>query len=195
MRRLNERMAAVVVLCGLWTLAAAGCGSAPVKYTPGVLSQLRTKLQAKTMVIKPFTADPSLEESAGPTASCREATMKFIQEKAVFKQVLADPPATMEDVVMVDAHVTSLRIVSGAARFWGGAFAGSSEMSVTVKLTDGATGAQIVEKAIDSATNAMGAAWTGGATDRSLPYDMGGIIGEYVIDTLGGPVKREQPQE
>ena len=84
--------------------------------------------------------------------------MSFIQEKGVFQQVLGDVPQEMGGVVIVDAHVMTLRIVGGAARFWGGAMAGSSSMSVRVRLTDGATGAVIAEKIIDSSTNPMGAA-------------------------------------
>lgn len=187
--RLKGLRFAIVSVGVLCTVLANGCRSAPVKYTPEVLSALKTKLSGKAVVVRGYTAEPGIEQAAGPTASCREATMAFLQEKGVFGQVLAEPPGDMRNVITVDAHVTNLRIVGGAARFWGGAFAGKSEMSVRVRLTDGSTGAVILERVIDSTTNAMGAAWSGGASDRSLPYDMGGIIGELVIDTVGGPVQ------
>jgi hypothetical protein len=73
-----------------------------------------------------------------------------------------------------------MRIVSGAARFWVGAMAGSSDMSMRLTFTDAATGTVTREKLLSTANNPFGAAWTFGGSDRSLPADMGRIIGEYI---------------
>jgi hypothetical protein len=80
----------------------------------------------------------------------------------------------------VKGSVVNMRIVSGAARFWAGPMAGSSDMSVRLTFTDAATGTVVREKLLSSANNPFGGAWTYGSTDRSLPADMGRIIGEYI---------------
>jgi hypothetical protein len=58
--------------------------------------------------------------------------------------------------------------------------AGTSDMSVKLAFSDAATGAVVREKLLSSANNPWGAAWTYGGSDRSLPADMGRIIGEYI---------------
>lgn len=84
----------------------------------------------------------------------------------------------------VKVTVPDLRIVGSAARMWGGAFAGSSSMSLDVQLIDGATGDVVREKRLESANNAFAASWTGGASDQTLPSDMGKILAEYILATV-----------
>jgi hypothetical protein len=84
------------------------------------------------------------------------------------------------DALLVKGSVVNMRIVSGAALFWVGAMAGSSDMSVRLTFTDAATGTVAREKLLSTANNPFGAAWTFGDSDRSLPADMGRIIGEYI---------------
>ncbi len=89
-----------------------------------------------------------------------------------------------EPTLYVKVTVPEMRIVGSAARFWGGAFAGSSGMNLEVRLVDGATGNVVREKRLESANNAFAAAWTSGASDQSLPSDMGIILAEYIIATV-----------
>ena len=84
----------------------------------------------------------------------------------------------------MEPTIDAMRITSSGARFWGGAFAGSSGMVVTVKLIDVATGKCLRTKTISSHNNPFGADWTWGKTDRSLPVDMGNIIGEYLYTVV-----------
>jgi hypothetical protein len=73
-----------------------------------------------------------------------------------------------------------MRIVGGAARFWGGAFAGKSNMVVELKMTDAASGMIVHEKVLSTANNPFAAAWVMGSSDRSLPADMGRMISDYI---------------
>lgn len=84
----------------------------------------------------------------------------------------------------VKVTVSEMRIVGTAARIWGGAFAGSSHMNLEVELIDGATGEVARKKRLESANNAFAASWTGGASDQTLPADMGKILAEYILATV-----------
>ena len=85
--------------------------------------------------------------------------------------------------IIVQGELTRLRIVGGGARFWLGAMAGKSEMSVHVKLTDASTGSIISERDINEDSNPSTGAWTVGATDRVLPLQVGNLIADLVINT------------
>lgn len=82
--------------------------------------------------------------------------------------------------VIVEVKITDMRIVSGLARGFGGVFAGSSYMNLDVKLIDAQTKQVIRTKELSTSNNPFGAEWTGGATDVSLPGDMGHILGQYL---------------
>ena len=77
-------------------------------------------------------------------------------------------------------RILSMRIVSGAARFWWGAAAGRSNVVVELELVDAATDATVRRKTLTSSNNPFGAVWTGGSSDKSLPWDMGRIMAAYV---------------
>lgn len=85
-----------------------------------------------------------------------------------------------KDTLLVKAKVTDLRIVSGAARMWGGVFAGSSGIELTMQLIDGTTGKEIRKEVLNSSVNAWGATYSSGSSDRSLPDDMGKIMANYI---------------
>jgi hypothetical protein len=86
-----------------------------------------------------------------------------------------------KNTLLVKCMITDIRIVSHAARMWGGVFAGSSDMSVVVKLIDGDTGDVLREKDLTSYNNPYAAQWTHGSSDRSLPEDMGTMAAAYVL--------------
>ncbi len=83
--------------------------------------------------------------------------------------------------VLVDMKVVDMRIAGGAARFWGGALVGNSFMDVLLELRDADTEEVIHRKVLSTSNNALGAAWTFGASDKSLPSDLGTLIGEYIF--------------
>ncbi|MFH1132397.1 MAG: DUF4410 domain-containing protein [Pseudomonadota bacterium] len=161
-----------------------GCGGT-VKYDDASLNKIRQNLKYYDVVVREYKIAPEAGEADGVLAECRAGTIDFLREKKVFRSVGKDMAGTDANTTLfVDARIKDYRIVSGAARFWVGAWAGSSYMVLDVKLTNAATGAVVVQKTIDSHADAMGSAWTGGGTDRSLPRDVGGIIGEYVLDNM-----------
>lgn len=121
--------------------------------------------------------------------TCKLSIISHLRGKNAFAKVAEDAGQTYPGkTVLVDGKIEDMRIASTAARIWGGAFAGASFMDIRIRLTDAASKAVIHEKVISSSTNAFAAAWNMGASDKSLPMDMGKIIGEYLYTII--PAKK-----
>jgi hypothetical protein len=119
------------------------------------------------------------------------AMISYLRKKNVFTEVDQDTGSILDGATLrVEPTIDDMRITSSGARIWGGAFAGSSNMVVTVKLVDVATGKCLRTKTISSHNNAFAAAWTGGGSDKSLPMDMGKVIGEYLYTVVPTPTTR-----
>ena len=119
---------------------------------------------------------------------CQASAVSSFQEKKKFLSIemAAAAPAPAAGTLVVKISVTDMRVVSGGARFWAGAMAGSSYMNLDVTLTDGATMQEVRKKQLSSTNNAFAAAWTMGSNDRSLPMDMGKMVAEYVDSIMPG---------
>ena len=134
------------------------------------------------LVFQGFAADSQISTDY-PTAlsECESAAMAAVISKNLFGAVEKEKDGVKyNDALLVKGTVVNMRIVGGAARFWAGAMAGTSDMSVKLTFTDAVTGKVVREKLLSSANYPWGAAWTYGGSDRSLPADMGRIIGEYI---------------
>jgi hypothetical protein len=141
----------------------------------------------RTIVVSDFEASAEIAKDYPNTArECQANTVWALQEKKAYQAVESGKAAgpRRDGALLVNAKITDMRIVSGAARIWGGAFAGSSFMEVDVKLVDAATNATVREKKLSSANNPWAAAWVGGSSDQSLPADMGKIVAEYVHSVI-----------
>ena len=114
-----------------------------------------------------------------------DAMVSYLKEKNVFAKVDQDTDKVLEGKTLrVEPSIRDMRIAGTSARVWGGPFAGSSYMSVTVKLVDVSTGQTLRTETITSSNNADAASWSFGASDRSLPTDMGQIVGEYLYTVV-----------
>lgn len=140
-----------------------------------------------TLLFAPFTIKEELANDYPQAASELESSaMTALQMGKQFARV----DAVSGDVVgsagtlVVKAKITEMRIVSGAARFWGGAMAGSSGVELDLRLVDSVSNKVVREEKLSSWNNAWGAAWTGGSTDNSLLSDMGKIVAQYITDSM-----------
>jgi hypothetical protein len=88
------------------------------------------------------------------------------------------PPAGL---AIVEARLTAIRIVSTAARVWGGVFAGRSHMKMDVKIIDAGTGATLAQQELMGAPNAWASMYSMGHADRALSAAMGSLIGDFVL--------------
>ncbi|MGQ0666904.1 MAG: hypothetical protein ACT4O4_07710 [Nitrospiraceae bacterium] len=83
-------------------------------------------------------------------------------------------------VLIIEPKVQELRIISGGARFFVGAFMGESFIDLDLKLTDSATGQIIANPRVRQSASAMGGAFSIGATDRNLLDYITDIVHRYL---------------
>jgi hypothetical protein len=99
-------------------------------------------------------------------------------------------------VLKIEPTIRHVKFISGKARFWAGPFAGGTAVLVTVKLSDAATGEVIAEPEFYQHANAMGAAFSYGATDKAMLIRTTDMITEYVkanySTAVGGPTGKEE---
>ncbi len=92
----------------------------------------------------------------------------------------AEPAGDAPRTLKIVPEVRYIRFITGGKRFFAGAFAGGSSIMVTVKLTDAATGAVVAEPDFYQHANAMGAAWSFGATDKTMLIRISTMVSEYL---------------
>lgn len=106
------------------------------------------------------------------------------------------PPRALK----IEPTIRHVKFISGKARFWAGALAGGTAVLMTVKLSDAATGEVIGEPEFYQHANAMGAAWSFGATDKVMLVRVTDLITNYLkanyVMAVGGPTgKGDKPAD
>jgi hypothetical protein len=151
---------------------------------PAAAGSKETPLARKydRIVFQQFEYDPKIEaDYPGAVAECEKSALEAVIAKKIFASAVRETTgAKQAGALLAKTRITNLRIVSTGARMWGGAFAGSSEMSLQMKLIDAASGAVVREKELSTNNNPWAASWTGGSSDRSLPTDLGKMVAEYL---------------
>ncbi|MBN2193741.1 MAG: DUF4410 domain-containing protein [Polyangiaceae bacterium] len=185
-----SRIFIVAATLSVAPLALTGCGGSSAEAadpnTAESVASIQAQLRFHKVVVRPFSVASSVEEPGFAPLESHRATVQYLADKGVFAVVYDHPAAPVDpDTLIVDGQVEGLRIVGGSARMWGGAMAGNSYMNVKLVAMD-MTGAPVAEQVVSSDNNAMAAAWTGGANDRSLPADMGPILGDAIIQMAKG---------
>ncbi|WP_116810750.1 hypothetical protein [Steroidobacter cummioxidans] len=103
------------------------------------------------------------------------------------KQPQSSTPKTLK----IEPSIRHVKFISGKKRFWAGAFAGGTAVLMTVKLSDAATGDVIAEPEFYQHANAVGAAFSYGATDKAMLVRTTDLIGDYLkanyTAAVGGP--------
>jgi len=136
-----------------------------------------------TIIFYDFNTTPEFQKDYGADLeTCQFKAIATLRNEKKYKEIdenSGDNYGT--GTLLVKVNVPKMRIVSGSARFWGGALAGSSEMTLEIDLIDAATNRVVGEKELSSASNPWAAAYTGGSNDRSLPSDMGVMLAEYLL--------------
>ncbi|MBU4029534.1 MAG: DUF4410 domain-containing protein [Proteobacteria bacterium] len=141
--------------------------------------------QYDTLLFSPFTANAEIATGYPQAAKeLQHSMMTTLQMEKQFKKIdiVSDNQPADGKTLIIKANITDLRIVNGAARFWGGAMAGSSGVELNLQLIDSATKKVIRDEKMSSWNNAFGAAWSG--SDNTLLDDMGKIVAQNVIDSM-----------
>jgi hypothetical protein len=186
-------MLLVLTLCLLLVFSACGGGKAVKSDTAAPADSTAAASTAASkeaplgkkydrIVFQKFEFDPKIEaDYPGAVAECEKSALEATIAKKSFASAEKEATgAKYAGALLVKARVTNLRIVSTAARMWGGVFAGSSDMSLQMKLIDASTGAVVREKELSTNNNPWAAAWTFGSSDKSLPADLGTMVAEYL---------------
>jgi len=141
----------------------------------------------ENLIITPVNASDQIKTDYPDALSqFQSAVLSRVREKGGYQNVTGSGASPSRKSLAVALKVLDMRIASGAARFWGGALAGQSFMEVYAKFTDTSSGRVLHKKVISSTASAFGAAWSFGASDRSLPSDVGTMIGEYIVTVVPG---------
>lgn len=80
----------------------------------------------------------------------------------------------------IEPKMAHVRFISGGKRFFGGGFAGNSWVYMTVRLSDAGTGEAVGEPAFFQRANGIGAAWTFGATDKTMLVRLSSMLRAYL---------------
>jgi hypothetical protein len=175
------------VLAILMIVALGGCatgrGGGADQLAAGTKPVTPLKQTYSNILVCAVQTTPALKKDyEQPLELCQLTLINTLLQKHKYKKVAAaySDEASGKSTLLVKLNVSDMRIASTTARLWGGAFAGSSYMHIHMQLVNAKTRKVVREKEFDSSNNAFAAAWTGGASDRSLPSDMAKIMAAYI---------------
>ena len=83
--------------------------------------------------------------------------------------------------LVIEPQLASLRIVSGGARFWAGAFAGDSSIDLDLAVTDQSTGEQVARPRIILKADAWAGGWSVGKSDKNLLDYIASVAYAYMM--------------
>lgn len=93
--------------------------------------------------------------------------------------------------LVIEPRIEKLKVVSGGARFWAGAFAGDSSVVMKFKIVEQPSGKQLAEPEFYQRAAAMSGAWTFGGQDKDMLQRIVALANHYLEtnykDAVGGP--------
>lgn len=87
----------------------------------------------------------------------------------------------------IEPEIRYVRFITGGKRFFGGGFAGASSIMVQVRLVDAASGRTIAEPDFYQHANALGAAYSFGATDKTMLIRVASMVRGYLQQNYSTP--------
>jgi hypothetical protein len=138
--------------------------------------------QYANIIIGDFGSSEKVQTDYPKAATdCEGKIVEQLLSKASYKNVSDDGTKKFPGTTaVVDLTIVDLRITSSSARMWGGVFAGSSHMSVLLKIRNAGSTEILHEKLLSTSNNAWAASYSGGSSDENLPADFGVLVGEYL---------------
>ena len=115
-----------------------------------------------------------------------------LRAKPLLAEWNAKPAGDTPRTLKIQPTIRYIRFITGGKRFFAGALAGGSSILVNVNMIDAATGEVIASPELYQHANAMGAAWTYGATDKTMLIRISNMATEYLRNNysqaVGGSV-------
>lgn len=176
----------VILIAGLLT----ACAADPAK-VEAVAKDEAARLQPPTRLLSTFNSFELQEMTLGESVQGEEGKIEEAREfeanlRSKIQPLLNNWNATEHvgggGTLLIQPHVSRLKIVSGGARFWAGAFAGDSYIDMDLRLTDGSNGEEIVHVIIRRDADSMAGAWSFGKSDKNLDDYVVTIVYEYLTD-------------
>lgn len=87
----------------------------------------------------------------------------------------------------IEPEIRYVRFITGGKRFFGGGLAGASSIMVKVRLFDAESGKTIAEPDFYQHANALGAAWSFGATDKTMLIRISSMLRAYLQQNYSSP--------
>lgn len=174
----------------LVALIVAGCAASPENLkTVAVSEASRLARPSKplssfaTHELKPMTFSAEVAERPEKVEQGRILEAKIADKlRPLFAEWAAAPQAGRAGKLFVQPEVVKLRVVSGGARFFAGAWSGDSFIDLDLILTDD-TGMQIARTRITRNASALGGAFSVGKTDQNLHDYMASIVHQYMVES------------
>ncbi len=99
--------------------------------------------------------------------------------------------STSGRTLVIEPRIEKLKVVSGGARFWAGAFAGDSYVVMKFGIIEQPSGKQLAEPEFYQRAAAMSGAWTFGGQDKDMMNRIVALANHYLEanykDAVGGP--------
>lgn len=149
---------------------------------PKVQLDRYSRFQLKPVVLAPAYAQHEANKKA--LASVQENFDQRLGAWAAQRNAEPEKGAPAPTLVM-EPIVEKVRFISGGKRFWAGAFAGSSQILVKLRLTDAATGEVIAEPEFYQHARGMAGAWTIGGADNAMLARVATLAQDYVAANYG----------
>jgi len=178
-----------IFVCIIFTFSCSGSKS--VKFQEESMWGKNAPIEKtyKKIIIQKFEVDQDMEKDyPGATVTCESTAMNELLKKSDVPKIekVRSNLSREAGALIVKTRVTTLRTIGSTGRGLGGAFVGSPEMAVNLKLIDAATGQTLREKNLSTANNPHAVSSSSGSADRTLPFDMGKIIAQYIAEVVRG---------
>jgi hypothetical protein len=179
-------MKAIILVLGV---LVAGCAATPEKLeSVGKAESARlappvkrlssfANYELKSMVLSAAVQSDSAKVQA---AERLESTLKA-KLQPLLDQWNTQTSGDRSGTLVVQPRLESLRVVSGGARFWAGAFAGDSTIDIDLAMTDDTTGQQVAKPRITLKADAMTGGWSIGKSDENLLDYIASVAYEYMM--------------
>lgn len=163
-------------LAATLALVLAGCAANPETVNSVAANEVAQMRQTTRPLstfagyeLRPMVISDAVQRDDAKVAQANVLEQK-LQEQILplLQQWKTSPAADRSGTLVIEPQLASLRIVSGGARFFAGAWAGTSTIDLYLRLSDEDTSAVIARSRIDLQSNAIAGGWSIGATDRNL---------------------------
>lgn len=137
----------------------------------------------KKYILAPMAYSEQVRAEAGKVLEAEEFEAAFT---AAVSPLLSEwesrskPGAT--ETLIIEPRLVALKVVSGGARFWAGAFVGDSFIDMDLYLIEESSRNEIARVRISRSADSMTGAWSVGKSDQNLDQYIVSIAENYLRD-------------